>query len=205
MVVVCACLLSAAALDGAANEVNPIGMSMERSHVDEYAPGDEILITISIAIADDSRVINAIGLRETIPPGWEFVGLSGSSASMPVIAPPEGHTDVLVFAWIVIPELPFTLGYTLKTPDSEPGGLQVIHGVLEYRLAGGAKFAPPIVTSLVGVVPENEPEICAIKQELSCGARRNRADGWGDLILVASLLLGLVVSSLSTNGNRGQS
>jgi len=137
------------------NNVNPIGMFMDRGHFDTYVPGTEVVVQVNISVQNSGRVINAIGLRETIPAGWSYLGSNGGAA--PQVEPSPGEQGLLEFAWIEIPAPPFGFSYTLGVPESDPGGLQTLHGALEYRLAGSAKYAPPTVTTITGERLDRDP------------------------------------------------
>ena len=132
---VCLLALTAAAQD---EDLNPIDMQLVRQHPAEYRAGVplEIIITISAYNAEN---LTAVGLYETMPPGWEFLGMRGITGQPPAVAPAEGETGVLQFAWIQTPELPFTFGYTVL-PPADDEGMKVISGQIEYRECGSASI-----------------------------------------------------------------
>lgn len=134
-----------ACMAGAQNEGNFV---MQRLHDNLFTPGENIDVQI-IFDAPDSSGIKAIGLTETIPQGWVFVGTrSVEGALLPAVQPPVGRAGTLEFAWIDIPDFPYTFVYTLHVPDGEGGEAAIINGQVEYRLDGPAQFAAPVVTSI---------------------------------------------------------
>lgn len=156
-VAVAVCLLALAA--AAQNEdLNPIDMQLLRQHPAEYRAGVplEIIITISAYNAEN---LTAIGLYETIPPGWEFLGMRGITGQPPAVAPAEGETGVLQFAWIQTPELPFTFAYTVL-PPADDDGMKVISGQIEYRELGSAQYSTPLITQIGG--PDGRPPVVTL-------------------------------------------
>lgn len=127
---------------------NPMGVWLERVHAPRYAPGGLFQIAVTVGAAGEG-VINAMGLRETVPAGWTLAAVEASIGDPPDISPPAGASGVLEFAWITPPALPHTFAYTLAVPEGD-SGRKLIHGALEYRTTGGALFAPPLVTEAEG-------------------------------------------------------
>lgn len=152
-------LLETAAVQQAVGQglqVNPSAITMRRLHPQQYEP--EQLFTCSLVLDGmDARNLKALGVRETIPLGWEFTGLNTSDAPPPAVVPPAGATGTLEFAWVDPPAaFPYTLVYTVR-PPADASGQQFFHGAVEYRLLGGAQYAPPVVTSVSG--PDNPPSL----------------------------------------------
>lgn len=127
---------------------NPMGVWLERVHAPRYAPGALFQIAVTIN-AEGGGVINAMGLRETVPPGWTLAAVEAAIGDPPDISSPVGAAGTLEFAWITPPALPHTFAYTLAVPEGESGPKR-IHGALEYRTTGGALFASPVITETEG-------------------------------------------------------
>ncbi len=127
---------------------NPMGVWLERVHAPRYAPGALFQIAVTIN-AEGGGVINAMGLRETVPPGWTLAAVEAAIGDPPDISSPVGASGTLEFAWITPPALPHTFAYTLAVPEGESGPKR-IHGALEYRTTGGALFASPVITETEG-------------------------------------------------------
>lgn len=132
---------------------NPLGMYSVREHPPTYQPGTGFSIKVTLS-AQQQGVINAVGLRETIPPGWEFAGIRGVSGGPPAVTPQPGQQGLLEFAWISIPELPYQFVYDVNIPQDSRGD-KFLHGALEYRMDGGTLVAPPIITQVSG--PADSP------------------------------------------------
>jgi len=133
-------------------QVNPAAITLRRAHADTYQPEQPFSCSL-VLDGMDARDLKALGIRETIPEGWEFMGLIQADAPPPAVVPPAGSTGTLEFAWIDPPTtFPYTLAYTVR-PPADATGQRFFHGAVEYRLLGGPQYAPPVVTSVNG--PEN--------------------------------------------------
>ncbi len=130
-------------------EVNPMQLTFVRQAPSEYTPGEPVEITVSISAAQLGE-ITAMGLYETIPPGWTFAGMRGVTAAPPAVGPEEGFGEMLEFAWITPPELPYTFAYMLNTPP-DGGGSQILSGQTEYRTNAGRHVSPPVFTETTGL------------------------------------------------------
>jgi len=171
---VCASFFSCAAVY--AQVVNPINMSMMRNHAPEYTAGQEIEIQVTMTASSGAEAINAVGLRESIPNGWTYLGMGGATGQPPAVQPSPGATELLEFAWIEIPVLPYSFTYTIGVPENDPGGSQVIHGQFEYRLDGPALFGPPMVTTLNG--NDRQPPVVRLNGGATVTIRVG--EGWSD-------------------------
>ena len=142
-----------------AAELNPLGLGMARQHAESFVPGKplEVAVTISAATAGE---ITAMGLRETLPPDWrlETVGVDGGAP--PDIVPAPGTAGVLEFAWIAIPQFPYTFTYAVMPPEGD-SGTKTINGALEYRQTGGSLHAAPVLTEVRG--PDTKPVTITLK------------------------------------------
>ncbi|MBI1317464.1 MAG: DUF5011 domain-containing protein [Candidatus Hydrogenedens sp.] len=172
---VCACFLWSAAAGGQ-EQVNPINVNMIRYHASTYVPGQQLEIQITMTADGGSEGINAVGLRENIPVGWTYLGLGGATGAAPAVQPQPGAEQLLEFAWIEIPQLPYSFTYSIGVPESDPGGNQVIHGQFEYRLDGPALFGPPVITTLNGI--DKQPP--TIRLNGSPNVTIQQGQGWSD-------------------------
>jgi hypothetical protein len=113
-----------------------------------YIAGQVIEITVNIG-ASYPESITALGLYETIPPGWTFVGLRGITSEPPAIAPAPGQDSLLEFAWITPPSFPAAFAYSLQSPANATD-VQYITGQVEYRESGQAEKSNVETTELNG-------------------------------------------------------
>lgn len=153
-------LLASASHAQKQEDVNPVNVVMERFHNEMYQAGQTF--EVQVRISADSNEMTAMGLRESIPLGWIFMGMQGVTGDVPAVAPSGGESGLLEFAWISVPQMPYTFSYTLQVPENDPGGSQVFHGALEYRLSGGAQFAAPVITSVNGAADTQPPVITLV-------------------------------------------
>ncbi len=136
----------AAATEG---EINSIDMQLIRQFsVAEYTPGQPLEVTITMS-ASMPQGLTAIGLYETLPPQWTFTGMRGLTGEPPTISPAPGQMGVLEFAWIQIPNFPYTFAYVV-TPPASTGGAAYISGQIEYRTDSSAQKSPPVISELNG-------------------------------------------------------
>ncbi|MFM1921655.1 MAG: hypothetical protein RLZZ303_3289 [Candidatus Hydrogenedentota bacterium] len=159
----------------AQDTVNPINVGMERFHAATYQQGTSFPVQVRIS-SGNWQEIQALGLRETIPNGWVFEGMTGVTGDLPAVTPAQGATGLLEFAWITIPEMPYTFSYTLRVPEEDGGGGQVIHGSLEYRLSGPAQFAAPVITTING--GDSQPP--AIRLNGGASITLQQGDNWSE-------------------------
>ncbi|MDQ1257846.1 MAG: hypothetical protein QG656_2453 [Candidatus Hydrogenedentes bacterium] len=88
--------------------------------------------------------ITAMGIEETLPPGWRFEGAYGIGA--PHIAPAEGTESLIEFAWMALPDLPARFSYRVSVPgeSSLMNGIEAFCGTGIYRrlAAKSASYVP---------------------------------------------------------------
>ncbi len=129
---------------------NPLEITFFRQAPPEFNPGEIVEMTVSINAGQLGEPITAIGLYETIPPGWTFANMRGITADQPAIGPETGAGDVLEFAWITPPALPYSFAYALNTPP-DGSGSQILSGQVEYRTNAGRYISPPVFTEIAGI------------------------------------------------------
>lgn len=156
------CLLPAAEAAAQGGKANPAGMVLERSLPAQVDPGAQMDVTVTLT-AEPSDTIRALGVVETLPEGVAFVSVSGvGDTPSPPIAPAEGATNRLDFAWIDTPTFPVSLKYTLSIPDTL-SGTQEISGYVEYRLEGGSLQSDTTVSQFL--VGEEDPNPAGVELE----------------------------------------
>jgi len=143
----------------AAADANPLGMALVHQHAESFEPGKPFEVTVTVTAATAGK-ITAMGLRETLPPEWKLTAVAAGNGAPPDVSPTPGTAGVLEFAWITIPQFPYTFSYVATPPEGD-GGAKDIQGALEYRETGGAHVAPQIMTEVRG--PELKPPTITLK------------------------------------------
>ncbi|MCK5863222.1 MAG: DUF11 domain-containing protein, partial [Candidatus Hydrogenedentes bacterium] len=93
-------------------------LSLSRAVNDSvYKAGQEILVTLTLQ-NNCTHTITSLGITETLPEGWQFISGEVINGAAPVQWPESGSMDPLEIFWITVPELPLSLWYTVKTPDT---------------------------------------------------------------------------------------
>lgn len=136
----------AAVLAGCPNTHVVDGVVLERD-AGSFTPGQEFTVTITIR-AQDGDAISALGLTESAPEDWAFVGASGEAGQVPVVTPEEGDSGELGFIWLKVPEFPVTFNYTLSAPENA-GDSVAIAGRVDYY-EDGSLLSSEDVTSTFG-------------------------------------------------------
>lgn len=131
---------------------NPLGITLSRQVPREYTPGTllEVVVNIYCNAPDPNYPVTAIGLYEMLPADWTFVSMRGITTEPPPIAPAQGATGTLQFAWITPPAFPCTFAYTVQVPE-EAVGVKTISGQVEYRTNGPRLVSPPEITEINGI------------------------------------------------------
>jgi len=110
------------------------------------APGREITVTVTVSSTCEES-LTAVGLRETIPAGWSFQGVSDASDDPPALASNLGTFGTLEFAWVDVPSFPATFAYVLQVSAAE-NGAQDLSGAPVYRESGGEVTGASVVTTV---------------------------------------------------------
>lgn len=97
-----------------------------------YVPGNQITVTITFT-RTGTDTITALGFRDIAPAGWTLASVGGPNA--PQLAPANGSSGTLEFAWFAIPPFPATFTYTLNIPPSTTGQ-QCFDGQALFRTGG---------------------------------------------------------------------
>lgn len=77
--------------------------------------------------------LTGLGLTETLPEGWQYVGASAT----PMVSPKSDAVDTLDFAWYPLPAFPYTLSYQIAFPDGADvaAAISAIDSMGVYRVA----------------------------------------------------------------------
>lgn len=141
-----------------AQNLNPIDIQLIRQTPAEYTAGQPIEIVISIH-ASTTQGLTALGLYETIPPGWQYLSLRPISSAAPSIVPPDGAVELLQFAYITVPPFPISYAYSVL-PPADAGGTVYFSGQVEYRTNAGALKSAPVISQIGG--PDNTPPVITL-------------------------------------------
>ena len=129
-------------LDAAA-DATPTKSMRSNIHVRRWVRGGlspnprTLEITIQIEGAADAP-LSAMGLVEALPPGWTFEALKNAPNAF--IVPTMGARNTIEFAWLPIPNFPYTFSYTVNAaPGSDVGAdFLLLSGELIYRTIPGS-------------------------------------------------------------------
>jgi len=118
-----------------------------------YQPASSFDVTVTVGVSTTGNV-TAIGLEETLPEGWFYTG--NVSGTQPLVSPEAGtvgNDGLLEFAWIPVPDLPFTFTYRVTPPADAAGTRQLRGQVLARVLEEGAdeseEFLSPLVVTVL--------------------------------------------------------
>jgi hypothetical protein len=113
---------------------------------DTFAPVQEMTVTVTFD-STCTEDVAALGLVETLPPGWRYFGATGPN--LPDVLPEAQAAGAIEFIWLSVLEYPASFSYTIRAPLGAAGQYS-LSGVAEYRVGGGgrAQFTPPFVSTL---------------------------------------------------------
>jgi len=100
---------------------------------DIAANGDASEVTVTFT-GVGGEPISALGLVETLPEGWIFEGIVDASEP-PAIAPVEGESGDLGFAWLWPPALPAHVTYRIRSNIGKTAAADLVGKAL-YRTSG---------------------------------------------------------------------
>ncbi|MFP4499853.1 MAG: NEW3 domain-containing protein [Candidatus Hydrogenedentota bacterium] len=110
---------------------------------DAYVPGDPLEIQLTID-KEGTEPLRALGISETLPPGWRYEEVVEGGVAQPDVDRQVGNQ--LEFAWINIPDFPLEFAYRVKTaPDSESVR---IGGMARFRTSGDELQSDEATTTL---------------------------------------------------------
>jgi hypothetical protein len=180
----------------ASAQINSANVALDRTITGTVDNGETISVNLTFTAAPpNGRVILGLGLRETLPAGASYKGITTSSGDQPAIKPALNKEGLLEFAWITVPAFPYTISYSVALGEAfaSPSSLT---GQLEYRTTGGAEFSNVKSTTL-----EIEDDTPAWKTGLFAGCAPGGADvssGLADWTLAALVLAALVIGARRT-------
>ncbi len=136
-------------LAGGASAQTAFTLQRSLSLTGTYVPGTPLDVTVTLSLST-SQTLTAIGLEETVPSGWGYVG--GVSGELPAVAPLPGTSGLLEFAWFPLPSLPLTFTYRIAIPAGATG-LRVItgQGLCRLRESGERR-----TTTVLTVIPSED-------------------------------------------------
>ncbi|MBI2432517.1 MAG: DUF5011 domain-containing protein [Candidatus Hydrogenedentes bacterium] len=111
-----------------------------------YTPGENHEIEVTFD-ASCPEAVTALGLLDTLPEGFTFVGTTGEEA--PDASQFDEETNELSFLWIETPAFPFTFRYIVGVPAVQSGNV-MIAGQALYRQSGAEQRSPVVRTTLCG-------------------------------------------------------
>ncbi len=102
------------------------------------ANGDASEVTVTFT-GVGAEPVSALGLVETLPEGWTFDSIVDATEP-PAVAPVQGDSGELNFAWIWPPALPAQVTYRIHS-DSAKAGMAELVGKALYRTSGAEQQA----------------------------------------------------------------
>jgi len=107
--------------------------------------------TITIQMTCQSREgLRALGLIETIPPGWRFAGVERNTTPPVFIVPDTGREGPLEFIWVDVPSMPCTFTYRIVASDMRATSDALVTGQVLYRYGAGELRSNIAAISLAG-------------------------------------------------------
>jgi hypothetical protein len=106
-----------------------------------YYSGCDVNLDLAINY-EGNDAVTALGLTVSLPDGWSYAGAAtGSEYFPPPIPANTGATGTVGFAWIDVPEFPFTTRLTFDTSEADTGVVETLAYEVLYRTTG-AGFSP---------------------------------------------------------------
>lgn len=135
-------------------------------------------VTVTMTRNPDTAIL-ALALRETLPPGFLFKSVDSATAGrIPDIKPAADSGGVLEFAWIVTPNFPFSMTYSIQAPNEAEEAVN-LSGQVEYRVTGTAQFSAVTTTT----IEPSKGGFCGCAPTTGVGGSR------GDLAVIAGAAL----------------
>jgi len=94
-----------------------------------YMPGDVQTVTTVIEYTGE---VTALGVQVVLPEGWSFASVYGDYE--PAVKPETDSSGLIDFAWVEIPESPFSFTYTVAVPEGDSGEKEISSTMLYRRL-----------------------------------------------------------------------
>jgi PKD repeat protein len=109
-----------------------------------YTPGATVDVTVTLSMTGVGT-LRAMGMLETLPPGWTFEQVV--SGTPPNTVNPSGEFGDLEFVWFEIPTLPITFTYRIVAPLNG-AATWVISGLVFYRTGGAELQSETVINTL---------------------------------------------------------
>lgn len=108
-----------------------------------YVPGGTLRVSVTLSKSGPG-VVNALGITETLPPGWSLAAViqDGGVES----APAAGTQGTLEFAWLTMPAFPVTVVYDVAVPE-DASGIAEITGAVLYRIGDATEESSAVITT----------------------------------------------------------
>lgn len=134
-------------------------VSLARRQIDGpgYVPGGSVELEVTLSYPGASP-LTILALREVIPAGWTFIGLTGGN--MPGIAPAAGSAGTLNFSFgNTIPALPVSFRYRIAAPASASGD-KLVRGnpIFAFNGSPSTQNGVSVETIVPQISTEGEPE-----------------------------------------------
>lgn len=134
-----------ASLNNTVARAVPTDLALTRSfNVAGYMPGETVDVTMTLD-NPGTILVTALGLVETLPPGWTFGSVV--SGTTPAILPSSGEVGDLEFAWISVPSFPLTFTYRVNVPPTA-SGVATFTGEVLFRELGPEIRTAPVTNNL---------------------------------------------------------
>lgn len=123
-----------------------VDFTLDRTAPDRYTVGASLDITVTLDIVTDES-LTAMGLEETIPPGWQYDSVV--SGMVPGVTPAQGKEGLLEFAWFPLPDtFPLSFTYRVNVPGDAAGDVQITGNGLGRTLESGVIVTPTETTDI---------------------------------------------------------
>jgi len=111
---------------------DPSDLSASRSF-STTTPNKGETLDVSVTITSKST-ITSLYVSEELPKGWSFDSMLSSGLG---VTPSAGQTGEIEFLWLTKPDLPYTLKYRVKAPDTK--GIYTWLGNVKWRITDNEK------------------------------------------------------------------
>ncbi|MBI1317628.1 MAG: PKD domain-containing protein [Candidatus Hydrogenedens sp.] len=130
--------------EGEGGTGDDITFTREGANSEFYTPGATFDLRVRVEYGGATPV-QQLGIEDTLPDGWTYVGLV--SGNTPPIAPQDGDSGTIGFAYITVPAFPIVFTYRVRAPLSATGE-QSVTGEALYAFNESQLRTPTVVTAL---------------------------------------------------------
>ncbi len=164
---------------GSAKSIAPgVSVTREVTAWVQDAGGLRLELTLRVSTGPVGA-LSALAIRESLPPGWAYTGLTGGAA--PLNDPSTSDPGTLEFAWYPVPAGSFAITYSVVAVGSESPAeaLEGLGGVAIYRtVSGESEFQASVIPT--GDVPSGPETPLQIAAATTSGVRAESPEG-GDV------------------------